>query len=95
MSHHIILTRKLFETNRTRVVLNIGFVRCYIVATKIAYVGVSAMANSTPINVALFNAEIPNRSFCSFALNLKRSLEVALANFRLTAADQIEYGTAH
>ena len=92
MGDHVVFPGELLETNRTGVVLNVGFMRGDVMPTEITDVCVGTMADSASINVAFFYTKISHWSFSSLALSLKRALEVALADLRL-GADQIEYGT--
>ena len=91
--YHVVLARKFFETYRTRIVFDVLFVRCYVVTTEIAYVGVRTMTYGTTINVAFFDAKIANRTLGSIGLDFEATLEIALTYLGL-ARDKIVYGTA-
>lgn len=90
---HVVLSCKLLEADRTRIVLDVRLVRGDVVPAKVADVCVGTMTYGTPINVALLNAKVSHRALRSLVFDLKRTLEIALTDLRL-AGDQIKYGTA-
>lgn len=92
MGNHVVFSRELLETNRARIVLDVGLVRGHVMPTEIADVCVSAMADGATIDVALFNAEVSHGAFGSFVFSLKRAVEFALTDIRF-GGDEIEHGT--
>lgn len=69
MRRHIILSCKLFETERTGIDLDITLVGGDIVTTEIAYVGIDARANLTTVRVFTLFGTVITYGALTFALN--------------------------
>lgn len=59
---HVVLARELLVADRAGVVLDVGLVRGDVVPAEVADVGVGAMADCAPVDVALLHAEVANRA---------------------------------